>query len=111
MRSMFSLVLAGLAAVVLTGAVAASDVEVKGPHICCGQCVKVAKGILAKVEGVTDADADAKAKTVTFKAADEKAAKAGVKALFEAGFYGSATNDGKELKVAVAGTKKGGKLE
>jgi copper chaperone CopZ len=105
MRYLFAVAVAGL----IWAPVAASDVEVKGPHICCGQCVKIAKGILAKVEGVTDANADQKSKTVTFKATDEKAAKAGVKALFDGGFFGAATNDGKELKVAAAAVKKGDK--
>ena len=111
MRSLFSVALTGLIAIAFVGQAAASDVEVKGPHICCGQCVKVVKSILSKVDGVTDANADAKAKTVTFKASDEKSAKAGVKALFDGGFFGSATNDGKELKVAVAGANKGGKAD
>jgi hypothetical protein len=48
---------------------------------------------------------------VTFKATDEKAAKAGVKALFDGGFFGSATNDGKELKVEVAKAEKGSKAD
>lgn len=111
MRNLFNVVFTGLAAVVFASTAAASDVVVKGPHICCGQCVKVAKGILSKVDGVSDADADAKTKTVSFKAKDEAAAKAGVKALFDAGFYGAATNDGKELKVPVSAAAKGGKAD
>lgn len=111
MRYLLGILAAGLAAVLLAGSVVASEVEVKGPHICCGQCVKAVGGILAKVDGVSDAKCDTKGKIVTFTAKDEKAAKAGVKALFDGGFYGSATNDGKELKVAVAGVKKGGKAD
>ncbi len=111
MRYVFGIVLAGLAVVGLAGQGAASEVEVKGPHICCKQCVKIVGGILAKVDGVSDAKCDIKTKTVTFTATDEKAAKAGVKALIDGGFFGSATNDGKELKSTVAAVKKGDKLD
>src|SRR5262249_33887245 len=79
----------------------AENVEVKGPHICCPQCVKAAVGLLKDVDGVSDAKADAKSKTVTFTAKDEKAAQAGFKALVDGGFFGQATCGGKELKIAV----------
>jgi mercuric ion binding protein len=111
MRSLFSVVVAGLATVLLVAPASASDVEVKGPHICCGACVKAVGNILAKVDGVSGAKADTKTKTVTFTATDEKAAKAGFKALVDGGFFGSATNDGKELKLDAAGAKKGDKLD
>jgi len=65
--------LLGFVAVVLfVGQAAASDVEIKGPHICCKQCVKVVGGILAKVDGVSDAKCDIQAKTISFTAKDEK---------------------------------------
>jgi copper chaperone CopZ len=92
------------------GSANAGSVEVKGPHICCGQCVNIAKKILAKVEGVSEVTADAKTKIVAFTAKDSAAAKAGVKALFDGGFYGKATEDGKAIKVDVAGAKKGDKV-
>lgn len=104
--------LAGIAVAVLSvGQAAASDVEVKGPHICCGNCVTAVNKILGKIDGVSNVKADAKTKTVTFTAADEKSVAAGVKALFEGGFYGAATNDGKELKSSLAPVAKGDKLE
>ena len=87
------------------GFAAASDVEVKGPHICCGQCVKVVGKILEKVDGVSDVRADSKTKTVTYKAKDSKAAKAGFDALRAGGFFGKATEDGKEIKLNEAYTK------
>jgi copper chaperone CopZ len=94
-----------LVAVVLGGLTAgparADKVEVKGPHICCKQCINIAEGLLKKVDGVSDAKADVKSKTVTFTAADEKAAKAGVQALIEGGFFGTATCDGKALTFDV----------
>jgi copper chaperone CopZ len=112
MRYLFGVVLAGLAAAFLSaGQAVASDVEVKGPHICCKQCVKVVGTILGKVDGVSDVSADVQTKTVKFTATDEKAAKAGFKALLEGGFFGSASNDGKELKIDVGAAKKGDKLD
>jgi copper chaperone CopZ len=79
----------------------ADSVEVKGPHICCGQCVKVAVGLLKDIDGVSEAKADAKSKTVTFTAKDEKAAKAGVQALVDGGFFGKATCEGKDMKITA----------
>ncbi|MSQ93924.1 MAG: hypothetical protein EXR98_05130 [Gemmataceae bacterium] len=112
MRCLFGALFGVLAIVAMSAEpVGAGSVEVKGPHICCGACVKAVGKILEKVDGVSGAMADAKTKTVTFTAKDEAAAKAGVKAIFEGGFYGKATDDGKELKVAVGGVKKGDKVE
>ena len=107
MRSVFGVFLAGLAVVALSAAQAvAGSVEVKGPHICCKQCVKIVGGILGNVEGVTDASCDIKTRTVTFKAKDAAAAKAGFKALVDGGFFGTATDDGKEIKLDAAGASK-----
>ena len=50
-----------------------------------------------------------KTKTVKFTAKDEKAAKAGFKALVDGGFFGSATSGGKELKVESTGGEEGDK--
>ena len=106
MRNVFAMLLAGMAVALLcAGQAVADSVEVKGPHICCQQCVKVVGKILAGVEGVSDVKADQTTKIVTFTAKDEKAAKAGVKALFDGGLFGAATRDGKELKVDVAAGK------
>ncbi len=112
MRYLFSLLSAGVAVVALSaGQALASEVVVKGPHICCGQCVKVVGKILEKVDGVSEVKADTKTKMVTFTAKDAGAAKAGVKALFDGGFYGKATEDGKELKVGAGGVKKGDQVK
>ena len=112
MRVLFGVLFAGLAAFALNaGTIAASDVEVKGPHICCAGCVKVVKSILGKVDGVSDVKADAKTKTVNFTAKDDGAAKAGLKALLDGGFFGAATNDAKEMKIEVATPKKGEKAD
>lgn len=105
MRQRFVAIVAAIATVGLAANTARADkVEVKGPHVCCMRCVTVIKGFLGKVEGVSDVQA-AKDAPVTFTAKDEKAAVAGVKALIDNGFFGTATRDGKELKVDAAAAK------
>jgi len=112
MHKFLAVTLAGITAAVLSAAQGGSGaVEVKGPHICCKQCVNVVTKILSKVDGVSDGKADAKSKTVTFTAKDEGAAKAGFKALIEGGFFGTATLAGKEMKIDVATPKKGEKAD
>ena len=80
------------------GTVQAGMVEVKGSHVCCPNCVKAIKGILAKVDGVSDADA-VKGGSITFTTKDDKTTAAAVKALNDGGFGGVATDDGKEVKI------------
>jgi len=109
MRLIVGMLCAGLMAVAVPAF--ASDVEVKGPHICCPQCVTAVENILAKVDGVSNVKASAKTKTVNFTAKNEAAAKAGFKALLDGGFFGSAKDDGKELKIEVAQVNKGDKVE
>jgi len=107
MRFLSAVLFSGLAVVFSAGASIGSEVEVKGPHICCGNCVSAVKNILGKVDGVSEVKADTKSKVVTFTAKDDAAANAGVKALVEGGFFGAATADGKEIKIDVATPKKG----
>lgn len=92
-----------------TGSVRADQVELKGVHLCCGQCVKGAAAALSKVDGVSDAKCDQKGKTVSFTAKDAKAAQAGLKSLADAGFFGTATDDGKPVKIEASAAKKGDK--
>lgn len=80
----------------------AADVSIKDTHLCCGQCVTLAKGALKDVKGVSDAAADQKAREITFKATDEAAAKAGMEALAKAGFHGTATIDKKKADFPAA---------
>ncbi len=85
----------------------AAEVEVKNVHLCCPACVRAVGTILKKVEGISDAKCDQAGKTVSFKAADDKATAAALKALMAGGFYGKATADGKAVKVdapAASGT-------
>ncbi len=94
-----------LATAALTAAVAwgvgtaqAGKVEVKGAHVCCPNCVKAIKGVLAKVDGVSDAAA-VKDGAITFTTKDDKTTAAALAALNGAGFTGAATDDGKDVKV------------
>jgi periplasmic mercuric ion binding protein len=100
------LAVAAMAAVGLSSsAVQADKVEVKGVHLCCPACQKAVKGILDKVEGISEIACDRQAKTVTFTAADEKTAKKAFYSLMKGGFYGEASADGK----AIAASNKAGK--
>ena len=112
MRNLFAVCFVGLAAALLgAGQAVADSVEVKGPHICCKQCVDIVTKILDKVDGVSEISADAKTKTVKFTAKDEKAAKAGLKAIVDGGFFGSAISGGKELPSPVDAPAKGDKAD
>ncbi len=103
MRSGLVLLSAVVMAVGLSaGALQAGKVEVKGVHLCCGQCVKGVAGALKGVDGVTDAKCDQKGKTVTFTTKDDKTTAAALKALSDAGYFGDATDDGKAVKFDVA---------
>jgi copper chaperone CopZ len=111
MRQLF-LVAAALAGVAFgAGQLQAGKVEIKGVHICCPACAKAIGATLKDVEGVSDAKCDQKTKTVTFTTKDEKTTAAALKALMEAGFYGTATEDGKELKSEAPTPKKGEKAD
>lgn len=95
----------------LVGAAQAGDVTIKGVHLCCGACVKAVQKALNGTEGVSNIAADRDAKTISFTATDEKAAKSAITALADGGFYGKASLDGKELPFPDAGAKKGAKAD
>lgn len=84
----------------------AADVTVKGVHLCCGRCVSDVGDALDGVKGVSAVSADRNSKVVTFKATDAKAAKAGVQALADYGFGGTATHDDKPVAFPDPGIKK-----
>jgi mercuric ion binding protein len=98
--------LAGLMVGFMLTSAQAGDVSVKGVHLCCGACNKAIKGVLGKVDGVSNAKPDRESKTVTFSASDEKTAKAGLRAILNAGFYGKATLDGEKLSAYNTKDKK-----
>lgn len=89
----------------------AGKVEVKNVHLCCGQCVTGVAKALKTVDGVADAKCDQKTKTVTFSTKDDKTTAAAIKALVEAGYFGAATDDGKEVKVEAPAPKAGEKAD
>jgi copper chaperone CopZ len=80
-----------IAAFVLVSAVAGQvdggRYKLEGVCLCCKTCEKTVEDLLAKVHGVSDVRCDHVAKTVTFKAKNEKAGDDGVSALVNAGFY------------------------
>jgi copper chaperone CopZ len=76
-----------------------------GLHICCNQCEKVVKGILDKVEGVSDVECDRKNKTVTFKLKDGKGADKVLQALSKGGFCCTVTVGGKSIAEGPADSK------
>lgn len=87
----------------------AGDVSVKGVHICCGACVKGINDALGGVDGVSDVTVDKDSKVVGYSAANEDAAKAGIKALAKAGFYGDAKHGDDQLKFPASGAKEDAK--
>jgi len=103
--------LSGLVLLFLVSTTQAADVKVKGAHLCCGQCVKAVGKALGNVKGVSGAKCDRNAKTITFDAANPKAAKAGINALAKAGFFGKATVGGKKASFPPSGAKKGQKAD
>lgn len=82
-------------------------VTVKGTHLCCGGCQDIADAALSEVDGVSDISCDLNTKVISYEAAGDKAAEAGIKALAKAGFFGTASHDKKPLKYPASGAKKG----
>jgi copper chaperone CopZ len=100
----------GLAFVVACGAVRAAEVKITGVHVCCGACVKAVNATLKDVAGVSNSKADQDG-TVSFDAADEKAAAAGIAALAKAGFHGNAKSGDKALEFPAVAVEKGAKAD
>lgn len=76
---------------------AETKIELKGVHLCCGQCVQGVARILKDIEGVKGA-CDQKAKTVTITAADDKAAQKALDALAAGGYHGNSGNNDIAIK-------------
>lgn len=87
------------------------EVTVKGVHLCCGSCLSAATDAFDDVAGVTKINCDLNTKVVKFSVPDDKTAKLGIKALAEAGFFGTATHEKKKVAFPDAGAKKGQKLD
>jgi periplasmic mercuric ion binding protein len=111
---MRQLVLAAAALVAVAawgaGTAQAGKVEIKGVHVCCKNCAAAINGVLAKVDGVNDVVAKAK-EPVAFTTKDDKTTTAALTALSDAGFLGTATDDGKEVKIELTSPKKGDKAD
>jgi hypothetical protein len=105
LRQLFIAIAAMVAAGLGSSAAQADKVEVKGVHLCCPACQKAVKGILDKVEGVSDIACDRKAKTVTFTATDSKTAKKAFQSLRKGGFFGEASVDGNAITVKNKASK------
>ena len=102
----FAFLIAGLLAFTASRAAAAEvKVELKGTHLCCGQCVKAVGEILKKVDGATG-KCDQKAGTVAITAKDDATAQKALDALAAGGFHG--TTDSKDLSIKDdSGAEKG----
>lgn len=96
MKSLLAIALGGLILAAGGAARAETKVELKGTHLCCGQCVKAVEGILGKVDGVSGT-CDRKGSTVTITAKDDAAAQKALDALAAGGFHG--TTGSQTLKV------------
>jgi copper chaperone CopZ len=83
---------------------AETKVELKGTHLCCGQCVRAANDILKGVDGVTG-KVDQKAKTITITAKDDATAQKAIDALAAGGFHGE--TDSKTVTIKEEAVPKG----
>lgn len=104
--------LLGLALVLACfGFVSAGEVKVTGVHICCGQCVKLVSAALKDVPGVSGVVASQNDHSVTYQAADDAAAAAGIEALAKGGFHGTAKHGDKALSFPASGAEKDQKAD
>jgi copper chaperone CopZ len=76
----------------------------EGLHLCCKGCEKAVQEVLGGVKGVSNVVCDRAAKTVTFKAKDDKTADEAVGALTNAGFHFQVTIGDKKLEVTTSPT-------
>src|SRR5262245_18367439 len=98
MNSTKTLALAGAVLFLASGVGRAeTTIELKGTHLCCGQCVKAVGDILNGDEGVSG-KCDQKAKTVTITAKDETPAQKAVHSLAAGGFHGDTGSNSVTIK-------------
>lgn len=96
MKMLLSFAIVSLALGSGTAAAADTKVELKGTHLCCGQCVAAVGGIIKGVEGATAA-CDQKTGNISITAKDDATAQKALDALAAGGFHG--TTDNKDLKI------------
>jgi len=100
-----------LSLTVASAAEKAVSVKIGGVHLCCGKCEKGVVEALKKTEGITDLETNKKKGSITFEAADEKAAKAAIVALAKGGFHGEAKAGDKKLEFPKLDVEKGTKSD
>ena len=83
-----------------------NDVQVEAIHVCCGSCVDAISDALKGTDGVTNVACDQNTKVASFKASNDEAAEKGIKALSDAGFFGTAKQGKRDLAFPDAGAKK-----
>jgi copper chaperone CopZ len=76
----------------------------EGLHLCCKGCEKAVQEVLGGVKGVSNVACDRTAKTVTFKAKDDKAADEAVGALTNAGFHFKVSIGDNKIEVSTSPT-------
>jgi copper chaperone CopZ len=74
-----------------------TKVELKGTHLCCGQCVTAVGNIIKKVDGAS-ATCDQKTGTVAITAKDDATAQKALDALAAGGFHGTTGNKDLTIK-------------
>lgn len=89
----------------------AAEVTVQGVHLCCPACERAVLKALEDVEGVSQTACNRDSKLVGFRADGDKSARAGIDALAEAGFHGTATHGGQKLAFPDSGAKKGDRAD
>ena len=80
-------------------------VQVEGVHLCCGSCVDAVTDALQDIDGLTNVACDQNTKVASFKASNDEATEKGLKALSEAGFFGTAKQGKKDLAFPNAAAK------
>ena len=94
---MKSIIATAIGLLLLAGSARAeTKVELKGTHLCCGNCVKAVGALIKDIDDVK-AKCDQQNGTITLTAKDDAAAQKAIDALAAGGFHGDTGN--KDLKV------------
>jgi copper chaperone CopZ len=85
----------------------AADVQLKGLHLCCANCVSVLEGALGEVTGVSKVTVDRGAASADFKTTGPDVTTKALAAIGKAGMYASVTVDGKPAPFPQEAVKPG----
>lgn len=90
-----------LSAIILLSPVvfAGSSVTLEGVHMCCGACEKGVEKAIATVSGAS-CDADRDLEEVTISAPNKKALLKSVRAMVDAGYYGTPSDSSVKVKTS-----------